>query len=684
MAYQCKFQKLILFLTLGLFALKSYSQDTLKLNEVTIHSYPLTHSEFNHPSSAVSIDEDVLRTNEDESFIKSVNHIPGIRMEERSPGSYRFSIRGSLLRSPFGVRNIKFYIDDFPFTDGGGNTYLNLLDKNFFNNVEIIKGPDGSFFGANTGGCVMMNSIESADSTTGNVMAGLASYHTYSAEADIALHNKNSTGKILLSDFTADGYRENSSVDRLNLSLSEKIKYSQFNELGIFVLLGKLDYQTPGGLTLSQAVSNPQQARPSTATAPGALAQKAGIKNKTVFAGISNLFSSGGKGSDKLILSFSGTDFRNPFLTNYETRDEKTFSLRNIYKSSAIISSRQLQWTVSVESQLMNSTVSDYGNRKGEKDTLQSSDRIQYINSFISGGISYPVLARLVAEASASVNYADVNFHPADIPGFTKRDFPLQVMPRFAMLYSFTDNFNCRMTASRGYSTPTLEEIKPSFSVFTTSIYPESGWNYEFGIRARTTDERIKLNASLFYFNLTNAIVRKVNAEGNDVYVNAGSTNQTGLEASLIFFIIRKKNDGMIRNIFLDASFTKNAFTFGNYKVDGQNYSGNKITGVPANILSDILSVEFPLSVSVRGEHYYSDILPLNDANTDYARAYNIFNASVRKEFRMKKINCSVTFGIRNITNEFYSAGNDLNAFGKRYYNPSPLRNYFGMAEIRF
>ncbi|HKZ66998.1 MAG TPA: Plug domain-containing protein, partial [Chitinophagaceae bacterium] len=43
------------------------------------------------------------------SLLSSVNTIPGVRMEERSPGSYRLNIRGSLLRSPFGVRNLKVY-----------------------------------------------------------------------------------------------------------------------------------------------------------------------------------------------------------------------------------------------------------------------------------------------------------------------------------------------------------------------------------------------------------------------------------------------------------------------------------------------------------------------------------------------------------------------------------------------
>src|SRR5690606_19038249 len=86
------------------------------------------------------------------------NSIPGVRMEERSPGSYRFSIRGSLLRSPFGIRNVKMYYNSLPLTDGGGNTYLNLLDFSSIGNLEIIKGPGASLYGAGTGGVVLLNS----------------------------------------------------------------------------------------------------------------------------------------------------------------------------------------------------------------------------------------------------------------------------------------------------------------------------------------------------------------------------------------------------------------------------------------------------------------------------------------------------------------------------------------------
>ena len=44
-----------------------------------------------------------------ERITRQIMAIPGVRMEERTPGSYRLSIRGSLLRSPFGIRNVKVY-----------------------------------------------------------------------------------------------------------------------------------------------------------------------------------------------------------------------------------------------------------------------------------------------------------------------------------------------------------------------------------------------------------------------------------------------------------------------------------------------------------------------------------------------------------------------------------------------
>src|SRR5688572_6046211 len=91
------------------------------LAEVTVTGFEQSRHLHAAPVVASVIDrsEKFFKT----SLVNAVNTVAGARMEERSPGSYRLNIRGSSLRSPFGVRNIKVYWNEIPITDPGGNTY---------------------------------------------------------------------------------------------------------------------------------------------------------------------------------------------------------------------------------------------------------------------------------------------------------------------------------------------------------------------------------------------------------------------------------------------------------------------------------------------------------------------------------------------------------------------------------
>src|SRR5690606_7273964 len=108
------------------------------------------------PGSVALIDQTDAHLQDGNTLIPVLNTVPGVSAEERSPGSYRLSLRGSLLRSPYGVRDIKVYIDEIPLTDAGGNTYLNAIDPAGQDQMIIIRGPDGSLFGPNTGGVVRL------------------------------------------------------------------------------------------------------------------------------------------------------------------------------------------------------------------------------------------------------------------------------------------------------------------------------------------------------------------------------------------------------------------------------------------------------------------------------------------------------------------------------------------------
>jgi Outer membrane receptor proteins, mostly Fe transport len=106
--------------------------------------------------SAQVISSDDIEAQQTTTLLPALNNVPGLRMEQRSPGSYRLAMRGSLIRSPFGIRNVKVYLDEFPLTDAGGNTYLNLIDPASIALIHVLKGPDGSLYGANSGGVVRL------------------------------------------------------------------------------------------------------------------------------------------------------------------------------------------------------------------------------------------------------------------------------------------------------------------------------------------------------------------------------------------------------------------------------------------------------------------------------------------------------------------------------------------------
>src|SRR5690349_9649111 len=155
------------------------------MSEVIITGYESQRQLLETPAAVSVVTAKDMQRFANTTLVPALNSIPGVRMEERSPGSYRLSIRGSLLRSPFGIRNIKMYLDEYALTDAGGNTYLNLLDAGTLNSVTVFKGPEASAFGANTGGVVLIDPLKIRDSSflSADVTAG--SYGLFHQKASV-------------------------------------------------------------------------------------------------------------------------------------------------------------------------------------------------------------------------------------------------------------------------------------------------------------------------------------------------------------------------------------------------------------------------------------------------------------------------------------------------------------------
>ncbi|WP_448702802.1 TonB-dependent receptor [Mucilaginibacter sp. AW1-3] len=673
-----------------------YAQDTLrtdtskKLNEVAIIGNVSGRSLLSSPASVKVIHQRLFRLWPDNSLVTAMNTIPGVRMEERSPGSYRLSIRGSLLRSPFGIRDVKIYFDDMPLTDAGGNTYLNSVDVNSIKSIQVLKGPDGSLFGANSGGVVLLSPVNTSDRDN-FVSAGLngGSYGLIHENAAI----QNTQGKNQLNVDQAyqsyDGYRANSAMNRQYVQVADRWKYAFGDQLKVLGFYSDLYYQTPGGLTLPQQEANPRSARLATPTIASAQDLKAAITNKMFYGGVMNELRISDKWRNVFALYGSNVDFTNPSFTTYEHRNEATYGLRTYFELSGQ-SLRTIAWKadLGLEWQQTNSAIGNWGNHLGTQDTIQTQDNIRTNQHFIFTRFKATDNGHWEMEASLSLNnyqYQFQNLYPLAQTAYMDRSFTAQLMPRLAVSYITLHSLVWRASVSRGYSTPTNGEVRATDHIINPTLQAQDGWNYETGLRYNGSHPDLEIDLSAFYYRSNNAIVMRQHPDGTSYYVNAGGANQPGLELYASYWLLKQKMHGLIRGLQLKESFTYSKFKFREYHDASNNYDGNDLTGVPAQVAVTSVYMPLPENIYLFVQHNFTAKLPLNDANTVYAGNYNLITAKAEWMYRFgAKMQVEFFAGVDNLLNQHYSLGNDLNAAGGRYYNPAALRNFFGGVNVRF
>ncbi len=209
------------------------------IQEVVVQAY-----EQNRQLADVAVAVGVITTAEwnrynKMSIVPAMNSIPGVRMEERSPGSYRLSFRGSTLRSPFGVRNVKVYIDGIPFTDPGGNTYLTQLAPFDMYSLELIKGPAGSLYGAATGGALLIKSRPEIWQPGFTAEYSYGTFNSNNINAQVRLGNENGGNIINISHQTSDGYRDHTNLRRDIVTWESMLKNNDRQTLSTYAFYGR-------------------------------------------------------------------------------------------------------------------------------------------------------------------------------------------------------------------------------------------------------------------------------------------------------------------------------------------------------------------------------------------------------------------------------------------------------------
>ena len=662
-------------------ALTGTAQETdssKNLSEVIVKAFD-QNRDLNSVTAAVKILEsnNADRYNKS-SLVNGFNTVAGVRMEERSPGSYRINIRGSSLRSPFGVRNVKVYWNDIPVTDPGGNTYFNQFAYNNFSSIEVFKGPAGSLYGAGTGGLILMNSLGrwqpgvSVEYLTG-------SYNLQNVFASARFGTKENMNEFTYAHNQSDGYRVQTAMRRDNFSWTSRLKTTDRQKLSASVLFTDMYYETPGALTLAEFTADPKAARPAGGGFPSAVDAKAAIFQKNILAGITNQYTISPSFSNTTNLYAGFAQVKNSAIRNYERRNEPQFGGRTTFTFTKKQESTEWKLTAGTEFQkgYFNTQVAQ--NKGGTPDTLQTNDDINYTASsvFLQGDVD--INDKWIATAGASINFNKVGFRRLSVYPIWKqsRHYENELAPRLSLLRKLKGDLALMATISRGFSPPTVAELLPSTGVISTDLEAERGWNYEFTIRKYLLGKALQLEATGFYFKLDKALVQRRDLSGADYFVNAGDVKEKGLELHGSYILAFNRNK-LLDYLNLRADYTYNHFRYGSFIKGTNDFSGKEVPSVPANTFSALADLQLKAGIYTNITYYGASKIFLNDANTASASSYHLLGCRIGwRSTHQQKTKFNLYAGADNLLDENYSLGNDINAAANRFYNAAPKRNYY-------
>jgi iron complex outermembrane receptor protein len=215
-------------------------------------------------------------------------------------------------------------------------------------------------------------------------------------------------------------------------------------------------------------------------------------------------------------------------------------------------------------------------------------------------------------------------FVPAFVPGAAVdvEDSFSDVSPQFTVAYHFPTKQMLYVTAARGFKAGGFNAAAlPGSEAYGA----EHSWNYEGGVKTLLADDRVSVNASVFYIQWDDLQINVPNPFVPAQYyiANAGSATSKGVEVELI----TKLFDGC--DFFTGVGYT-NA-RFGDDGVSsGRVVAGNRISNTPqytadfggqySVAVSSRATAYARAEVVFRGDYLY------DDTNTQGQEAYTISN----------------------------------------------------------
>jgi iron complex outermembrane receptor protein len=292
-------------------------------------------------------------------------------------------------------------------------------------------------------------------------------------------------------------------------------------------------------------------------------------------------------------------------------------------------------------------------------------------------------------EAQAGLNVNKTRFEldhvfPLEATSSEQYSYGVIWCPQFSLLYKPAVLQTIYASASRGFSLPSVEETLTANGSVNSSIKPESGYNLEVGGKFYLAGKTLFIELAAYRMQIKDLLVAQRIADDQYVGVNAGETLHEGIEIS--GRDIWQVNAGLSVKTYFAVSFGR--YEFLEFNDRDNDFSGNKLSGVPANKINAGITLTTALGLYLSADFRYVDTIPLNDANSVYADAYRLLDLKSGYLFEIfPGVESALCFGVNNVGNEHYASMilPNATAFGSalpRYYYPGMPLNYYGNISI--
>lgn len=489
------------------------------LEEVIVTATLRAQSLTDVPASVSVLDSRTLRDVGQQHFEDVLGLVPNLNWAGGTSRPRYFQIRGIGEREQYeGAPNpsVGFLIDDIDFS--GVGMAATLFDVK---QIEVLRGPQGTRYGANAlAGLIAVRSNDPEQEAHYGVQASAGNYNTRSlgATATAPVESLNSAWRLSLQQYRSDGFMTNTALHRQDTNdrdeLSGRFKWhwqvSDAATLDFTLLHADLDNGYDGW-----AIDN---SRTTLSDEPGKDSQRATGTSVRYISTVWNPYTLTVTGTyvDSDSVNSFDADWGNaqswsPFTYAYYMRSDRDRINRSleVRLASAVADQQQVAWLVGAYALRLNEQGSDvlFGQYADPGDPVYSSvDRLltdyAATNLAVFGQLEGYLAPRWRWSAGVRGEQRWAHYQDQDLTGANS---PSDLRARNRMLggqlsltRELSNDANAYVSVSRGYKAGgfNLGSSVPSAQRY---FAPEYLWSLESGLKASLLDNRLFMDAALFY-----------------------------------------------------------------------------------------------------------------------------------------------------------------------------------------